>query len=70
MQQCVQGRTSTSAAVTSQDSTYFESFMNHTHLAGCNFMKALHRAAPLELAHAPLSVQSPSIRLMVLDVLP
>jgi hypothetical protein len=39
--------------------------MNHTHLARCNFMKALHRAAPLEAAHAPLPVESPTVRLMV-----
>ena len=48
-----------------QDSSYYEGFMNHTHLALCNFMKALHRAAPLEAAHAPLPVESPTVRLMV-----
>lgn len=48
-----------------QDETYFEGFMNHTHLARCNFMKALHRAAPLEVAHAPAKLLYSTVKIMV-----
>ena len=53
-----------------QEDSYYEGFMNHTHLGRCNFMKALHRAAPLEAAHAPLPVESPTTRLMVRLLVP
>lgn len=48
-----------------QDDAYFEGFKNHTHLAHCNFMKALHRAAPLVIAQAPSAVRSSTTPLMV-----
>lgn len=48
-----------------QDESYREGFVNHTTLARCNFMKALHRAAPLEVAHNPLPARTNAIRLTV-----
>ncbi len=39
--------------------------MRHANLSRCNFMKALHRAAPLEAAHAPPLFAYESVRLTV-----
>ena len=39
--------------------------MQHANISRCNFMKALHRSAPLEVAHGPAPFRYRSTRLMV-----
>lgn len=48
-----------------QDEVYHNSLMQHANISRCNFMKALHRSAPLEVAHGPAPFRYRSTRLMV-----
>ena len=52
-----------------QDKEYHESLMQHANISRCNFMKALHRSAPLEVAHGPAPFRYRSTRLMVRQLL-
>lgn len=49
---------------------YEESFLQNANISRCNFMKALHRSAPLEVAALPPPFHSDHIALMVQPLSP